>query len=44
MKTYHLADTLPQQMQTSTLGLLIDSDYYHEFIMRERIQAQYGFI
>ena len=36
--TYHLADTLPQQVQTSALGLLIGNNYYHELILVERIQ------
>ena len=40
MKTYHLADTLPRQVQTSTLVLLIGNDYYHELFMGERIQVQ----
>ena len=41
-KTYHLADTLNQQVQTSTLGLLIGNDYYHELIIGVRIQVQGG--
>ena len=32
---------MPQQAQTSTLGLLIGNDY-HELITRERIQVQDG--
>ena len=41
-KTYNLGDTLSQQVQTSTLGLLIGNDYYHELIMGERTQIQDG--
>ena len=41
-KTYHLADNLPQQVQTSTLGLLTGNDYYHKLIMGERIQVKDG--
>lgn len=42
-KIYHLAYSLPEQVQTSTLGLLTGIDNYHDLILSERIQVQDDF-
>ena len=41
-RKYQLADTLPKEVETSSLGLLIGSDYYHEIISSEREKLQDG--
>ena len=41
-KRFHLADTLPQQTEPSTIGVLIGSDYYHEVKSSERVEVQGG--
>ena len=41
-RKYHLADTLPKEVESSSLGLLIGSDYYHEMISPERQKLQNG--
>ena len=37
-----LPDTLSQQTESSTTGVLIVSDYYHEVISSERVEVQEG--
>ena len=41
-KHYELADLLPYNIQTSSLGILIGNDYYHDIIMKERAEVQDG--
>ena len=41
-KRFRLADTLPQQTESSTIGVLIGSDYYHEVMSSERVEVQEG--
>ena len=41
-RRFKLADTLPKQTETSTIGLLIGSDYYNELISPERVEIQKG--
>ena len=39
-KRFRLADTLPQQTESSAIGVLIGSDYYHEVMSSERVNVQ----
>ena len=39
-KDYPLADTLPKNIETYTLGLLIGNDYYNDLILDERKKIQ----
>ena len=41
-KRFRLTDTLPQQTESSTIGVLIGSDYYHEVMSSERVEVQEG--
>ena len=39
-KRFRLADTLPQQTESSAIGVLIGSDYCHEVMSSERVNVQ----
>ena len=39
-KNFSLADTLPKDIDTYTLGLLIGNDYYHDIILDKRKKIQ----
>ena len=39
-RDYSLADTLPKNIETYTLGLLIGNDYYNDLILDERKKIQ----
>ena len=41
-KKFKLADTLPQQVESFTLGILIGSDYYNEIVKSEKVEIQKG--
>ena len=41
-KRFRLADALPQQTESSTIGVLIGSDYYHEVMSSEKGEVQEG--
>ena len=41
-KHYELADSLPYNIQTSSIGILIGNDYYHDIIMKKRAEVQDG--
>jgi len=41
-RKYRFADTLPKTVESSTIGLLIGSDYYNEIMSSERIKIQEG--
>ena len=41
-KRFQLADTLPQQSESSTIGVLIGSDHYHEVMSSEMVEVQEG--
>ena len=41
-KRLRLADTLPQQTESSTIGILIGSDYYHEVMSSKKVEVQEG--
>ena len=41
-KKYKLADTLLKTMESSTIGLLIGSDYYNELMSSEEVKIQEG--
>ena len=41
-KRFRLTDTLPQQTESSTIGVLIGSDYYHEMMSSEKVEVQEG--
>ena len=39
-KDYPLTDTLPKNIETYTLGLLLSNDYYNDLILDERKKIQ----
>ncbi|XP_057296268.1 uncharacterized protein LOC130625227 [Hydractinia symbiolongicarpus] len=39
---FELSDTLPTTLQTSTLGLLIGNDHYHDIVLPERKKVDNG--
>ena len=41
-RKYKLADTLPKTTESSTIGLLIGSDYYNEIMSSEKLKIQEG--
>ena len=41
-KSFRLADTLPQQTESSTIGVLIGSDYYYEVMSSKKVEVQEG--
>ena len=41
-KHYELADSLPYNIQPSSLGILIGNDYHHDIIMKEQAEVQDG--
>ena len=41
-RKYRLADSLPRQVESSSIGVLIGSDYYHDIISSEKVQIQEG--
>ena len=41
-KRFRLADTLPQQTESSTIGVLIGNYYYHEVMSSKRMEVQEG--
>ena len=41
-KGIELADTVPQENETSNVSLLIDNDYYYDFITSEKIELSPG--
>ena len=41
-RKYRLADSLPRQVESSSIGVLIGSDYYHDIISSETVQIQDG--
>ena len=41
-RKYRLADTLPKEVESSSIGVLIGSDYYHDIISAEKAEVQDG--
>ena len=41
-KRFKLADTLPEQAESTTIGILIGNDYYNEVMSPERVNVQEG--
>ena len=41
-KRFRLADTLPQQTESSTIGILIGSDYCDEVMLSKKVEVQEG--
>ena len=41
-RKYEQADTLPETMESSTLGLLIGNDYYNDVMSSEKVKIEEG--